>query len=323
MGLHDREYYRESADAEGNWFGSRTICQILLLVTCGVFVLQLLSSQGGEAGGFGAWLQFRVDEVFRRGQVWRLVTYAFVHSLGQLTHIVFNMLGLYYFGPDLEAIYGRREFLRFYLIAAVCGALCHTALVLALGTDLRVPMIGASGAVLGVLMLYARHFPRRQVYLMGLIPLEIRWLVLAYVVLDFFPIVSQLLNGSSRGDTVAHAAHLGGLLYGFLFHRFNLPLTLWAPFDALFRRGGSSSATSRPDSRGGVGRRRADVRLHRPDVESRPTLTEFESAEVGQPDFQEQVDQILAKIFEQGEGSLTSSERRILEEASERYKKRR
>ena len=323
MGLHDREYYRESADGGGSWLGSRTICQTLILVTAVVFVAQLLTVGQKGFSPVEQWLQFRVDAVFLWGQIWRLVTYAFVHSVGSLQHIVFNMLGLFFFGPDIEAIYGRREFLRFYLSAAVCGALCHTALLLAPGGALQVPMIGASAAVMGVLMLSARHFPRRQVFVMGILPVEIRWLVAAYVVFDLLPVLSQLSGRGNGGSDVAHAAHLGGLLYGFLFHRFDLPYRLWSKVDALLARVGFGGGKLRPGRTVSSSRRRADVRLHQPDPEPSPPVTDLDSTSPDPPTFQEQVDQILAKIFEQGEASLTTSERRVLEEASERYKKRR
>jgi len=319
MGLYDREYYRESADSGGGWLGSRTICQTLMLITGVVFVLQLLTAGGGPRGfsGIQGWLQFQVDQTFLRGQLWRLITYAFIHDVGNLTHIVFNMLGLYFFGPDIESIYGRREFLRFYLVAALCGALCHTGLVLATGANVDTPMLGASGAVLGVLMLYARHFPRRKVFVMGVLPVEIRWLVAAYVVFDLLPVLNQLSGGRS-GSSVAHAAHLGGLLYGFLFHQLDLHLTLWPRFDSLLAR--------RSRHRGGPQlkpppRRRANVRLHEPDLEPVPAREASPPPETA--DFSDRVDQILAKIHADGEASLTPGERRFLEEAAERYKKRR
>ncbi|MFM8288146.1 MAG: rhomboid family intramembrane serine protease [Planctomycetaceae bacterium] len=324
MGLHDREYYRESADGVGGWLGSRTICQTLILVTAAVFVAQLLTSPSRGPSPVQEWLQFRVDSVFFRGQIWRLLTYAFVHDVTVLQHIVFNMLGLFFFGPDIEAIYGRREFLRFYLVAAVCGALCHTGLVLWLGGALRVPMLGASAAVMGVMMLGARHFPRRQVYVMGVIPVEIRWLVAAYVIFDLFPVLSQLAGGGGRESQVAHAAHLGGLLYGFLFHRFDLPFRVWAKVDAwLARLGWPGGAPQRGGRKLSSTRRRTDVRLHQPEPETSYPITDLETSDPEPVTFQEQVDQVLAKIFEQGEASLTTSERRLLEEASERYKKRR
>ena len=140
---------------------------------------------------------------------WTIITYMFLH--GSLSHIFFNMLGLYFFGPRVESRMGPQRFITLYLISGVVGALF--SLVLASGTA----VIGASGAVLGVLMAFARFWPRDQLLIWGIIPIEARWLVLIYAGIDLWSGF-----GGSRGG-VANFAHLGGfagaLLYLFYLER--------------------------------------------------------------------------------------------------------
>jgi membrane associated rhomboid family serine protease len=230
------------------------------------------------------------DKVFPGFQLWRLVTYAFCHSELSVWHIVFNMLALWFFGPTLERMYGTREFLWFYLIGAAASGSAFMALGLFLG-QLN-PVIGASGAVMAVLMLYAIHFPRQILRIWGIFPIEVRWIVGLFIIVDLFPVL-QSLGGRVNYDNVAHSAHLGGLAFGYLYFRFQ-----WR-FERLFAGLRLSDGSARRAiSRG-------NLRLYEP------------------PDnLDAQVDAILEKISQTGEGSLTDQEREILKAASHRYKKR-
>ncbi|MDB4882959.1 MAG: Peptidase rhomboid domain protein [Gemmatimonadetes bacterium] len=126
---------------------------------------------------------------------WTVITYMFLHA--GLSHIFWNMLGLYFFGPRVEQRMGSQRFVTLYLISGVAGALLSVALAP------RNPIIGASGAVLGVLMAFARFWPRERLLVWGIIPVEARWLVLIYAAID---LVSSRMGGSG----VANFAHLGG-----------------------------------------------------------------------------------------------------------------
>jgi membrane associated rhomboid family serine protease len=130
-------------------------------------------------------------------QPWTLVTYMFLH--GGLMHIFFNMMMLWFAGPMVEERLGPQRFITLYVVSGVAGALL--SLVLAP----RTPIIGASAAVMGVLMALARFWPRMRIMFYGVIPVEARWLVLFYAALD---LVSGL--GGQRGG-IANFAHLGGL----------------------------------------------------------------------------------------------------------------
>jgi membrane associated rhomboid family serine protease len=130
---------------------------------------------------------------------WTMVTYMFVH--GGLWHIGFNMLTLYFFGPRVEMRLGSERFFVLYFIAGICGAL------LSFLFSPSGAIIGASGAIFGVMFAYARFWPREQVLLWGLVPMEVRWLVALSTLIALFGI----------GQGIAHFAHLGGFVGGYLY----------------------------------------------------------------------------------------------------------
>lgn len=142
---------------------------------------------------------------------WQMLTYAFVH--GSVTHVGFNMLAVYMFGADLERVWGERRYLTYYLICALSAALVQLA-ISSFGANYG-PTIGASGAVFGLLLAYARLFPHRMVMpLFPPIPMRAPVFVALYGALELFFGVT----GTQAG--VAHFAHLGGLAGGFLLMRY-------------------------------------------------------------------------------------------------------
>jgi hypothetical protein len=136
---------------------------------------------------------------------------------------------------------------------------------------------------------------------MFVIPIELRWLVAIFVIYDLYPLLREL-GGAGALDNVAHAAHLGGLLYGFLYKRFDLR------YDRLLA--GWSWPKMKRMVRTATSRKPENVRLYTPPQEVVPT-----------PDLKLRVDEILAKISAEGESSLTETERELLKEASRRFKK--
>ena len=237
------------------------------------------------------WLALQTSKVVR-GQVWRLVTAAFCHDRVNLFHILLNMLGLFWFGVTLESMLGGREFLLFYIAGAVAASLAHIGLDFALGSDM--PEVGASGPVMAVLMLYAIHYPRNTIRFFWFFPLEVRWIVLFYVIFDLHPVLLALAGNPTYYDQVAHAAHLGGLGFGFLYWKFELNLERF--WDKLPKFRTPAMGGRRP---AGPARRRSPERQ-----------------------LEDEVDRILAKISADGEASLTDHERRTLQRASERYKRK-
>ncbi len=132
---------------------------------------------------------------------WTLVTYMFLHA--GFGHILFNMFALYIFGPPVEQRLGGNRFITLYLISGIVGALFSMVL--------GFPIIGASGAVMGVSLAFAKFWPRQQLMIWGILPIEARWLVIIYAAID----VLGFAGYGTRG--IANLAHLGGLAGALLY----------------------------------------------------------------------------------------------------------
>ena len=143
--------------------------------------------------------------------IWQPITYAFLHDLQGLGHLLYNMLGLFFFGTMLESMLGSRKFIVFYVAAALAGAFLHLGFMLLIGRDSVT--IGASGAVMGVIVAAATLRPHDQV-LFIFIPVKLWVLAAILVAVDIFPLLTEL-QGTGGGGRVAHTVHLGGALYGF------------------------------------------------------------------------------------------------------------
>lgn len=141
---------------------------------------------------------------------WQLLTYAFVHAGPQ--HLLFNMFGVYMFGSDLERVWGPRRYLTFYLICALTAALAQ--LVVAMITGAYYPTVGASGAIFGLLLAFAMVFPNRTLMLL-FPPIPMR----APVFVAVYGLIELVLGVTGTQAGVAHFAHLGGMVGGFLVMR--------------------------------------------------------------------------------------------------------
>ena len=145
---------------------------------------------------------------FNSFRPWQIVTYGFLHSTTMLPHILSNMLGLWMFGQDIERALGTRRFVVYYFFCIVGAALAH--LGFAAVAHSWTPVLGASGAIFGLLLAYGMLFPRNKIYLLFFpVPIEARFFVFIY---GLFELLSGL---SATNDRVAHFAHLGGMLFGF------------------------------------------------------------------------------------------------------------
>ena len=178
----------------------------LLFVNIGVYLFQL-------AAGFLAQVPLErlfgliPYEVTHQLHLWQLVTYMFLH--GGFFHILFNMLALWMLGGELEWLWGTRRFTRFYFVTGVGAALCSTLVT----PNSTIPIIGASGAIYGLLAAYGLLFPERTFLLYFVIPIKAKYLVLILGAIAFW---SSL---HATGGGVAHVAHLGGMLFGWLYLR--------------------------------------------------------------------------------------------------------
>jgi membrane associated rhomboid family serine protease len=316
MGIYDRDYYRRDGPS---FLGTitergRGICFWLIIINIACFILQVATRS--EVPGQLPWehpewknpftdaLLLDVDKVMH-GEVWRLLTYAFLHSTSSIWHIVFNMLFLFWFGRQVEEHLGSREFLAFYLASAVLGGLVYTAASLA-GLHLAARALGASGAVMAVLVLAALYNPRQTILLFFIIPVPIWAFVVFLVVQDAFGLLGRFENN------VAVSAHLGGAAFGFAYYTFHWRLTDWLPsFSSMQRR-----------------RARPRLRLYQEDDEE-PASTHVTarrpaaSGSPGDEQLEAQMDAILEKIPRVGMEGLTEHERELLVRASEAIKRRR
>jgi membrane associated rhomboid family serine protease len=142
---------------------------------------------------------------------WQLITYAFLH--GGLTHLAFNMFGLWMFGSELERVWGARRMMNFYLVSVLVAALAQLLVTGLLGA--QAPTVGASGGLFGLLIGFAMVFPRRKITpLIPPIPMP------APVFVALYGAVELTLGVTGSASSVAHFAHLGGLLGGWLMMRY-------------------------------------------------------------------------------------------------------
>jgi membrane associated rhomboid family serine protease len=175
------------------------ITQALLLINVAAFFLRIL-------------LGPMIDSLFALWPIgagflpWQPVTYAFLH--GSFEHLFFNMLGLWMFGSELERIWGAKRFMQFYAASVLAAAVAQLAVTAITGAVY--PTVGASGGLFGLLLAYGMMFPHRSILLFFVIPIPARMLVVLYGAFELY----QGVYGTQAG--IAHFAHLGGMLGGFL-----------------------------------------------------------------------------------------------------------
>jgi membrane associated rhomboid family serine protease len=313
MGIQDRDYYRNEGPSIFDSLMPRgLVCRWLISINIAVFFLQLVAQAAAlplaDEPGFGQpdglvteWLILDVYKVLH-GQVWRLLTYAFLHSTQAWLHIVFNMLFLWWFGSDVEQLYGRKEFLAIYLVSAFLGGLAFEIWGLTQAVSGR--CLGASGAVTTMLVLCALHYPRRIIYVFAILPMPI-WLFAAFNILR--DAVGMLGLGEK---SVAFCVHLAGAGFAVAYYNWQRSIVgvlrdfLW------WKRA----------------RARTRLKLFNPDPEKEePVAVSANSAPqvVVDEHLEAKLDAVLEKIAKTGKDSLTQQEQEILQQAAEMYKRRR
>ena len=285
MGLSDRDYYRNDGPSprrkRGGVFGflniwSATVTiiaiNVVMFMANGLFtptdnrITQYMVLSPGVLGMPLQWYRF--------------ITCAFAHSPENFQHILFNMITLFFFGPPVEQRYGKKEFFLIYFASVLsCGLVWSWV---HLGSEAHV--LGASGAISTVVILFALNYPHAQVLLFGIIPMPAWLLGVLFIVLDTFGTFDAQTN-------VAHDVHLTGAVLAFVYF-----FMRWH-FSALFRWRGRKAGPA--------------LRVYRQEREMSQARLEIE------------VDRILRKISTSGEESLSSEERETLREASRRYQDRR
>ncbi|MGE5085494.1 MAG: rhomboid family intramembrane serine protease [Bacillota bacterium] len=189
----------------------------LLIINVSVwFVLQVMV-EGFLRVPFTPFFALYPGKVLFNFEIWQLVTYMFLHSM-QVTHILFNMLMLWFFGAELEQRWGTKFFLTYYFSSGVGAAILYClgtwgySLATGSQTGLIVPVVGASGAIFGLLLAQGIIFGERIVYFFMVFPMKTKVFV---AVMGIVQLASLMTSGVSGGE-VAYLAHLGGLLAGFI-----------------------------------------------------------------------------------------------------------
>jgi len=185
----------------------------LIIITSAAFVLTYIPLQIFHSDLFNApfeWLGLDPYLVIHRFFIWQLVTYLFLH--GGWFHIIFNMFALWMFGSDLESKWGGRKFLFYYFLTGIGAGILDVVLNTLFRPGISSVTIGCSGAVYGLLLAYGMLFPERLIYLYMIIPIKAKWFVVIMGAIEF---VSSFGSGSG----ISHFAHLGGMLFGYVYLR--------------------------------------------------------------------------------------------------------
>ncbi len=191
----------------------------LVLANAAVFLaMTLLQAFAGNVAGVANEVLALIPYRVLHGFIWQMVTYSFLHA--GILHILFNMLGLWWFGATLEMDWGKNRFLEFYFFC-VAGAALTTIVVSYTGVGGITPQtgtIGASGGVLGILMAFGMLYGEQEILLYFLLPIKAKYFVIGIAFFELINAIEAARPGHGQG--VAYVAHCGGLLFGFLYVKF-------------------------------------------------------------------------------------------------------
>ncbi len=293
MSFADRSY-DDRTPRGGRSFGSGPFAAVLtpwvkrlLIANFGIYLVMALGLLP-RPDIMADWFGFSATSIVTRP--WAVLTYMFVH--GSFMHVLFNMLAVFFFGPPLERAMGGRAFLRYYLICGAGAALTSILLIQLIGTP---TVIGASGAVFGVMLAFAWRWPDAPIYVWAILPVKAKYMV---GILGLGSLWATMQAGRT-GSGVAHWAHLGGLVTGFIVLKYGAAIAArWSRLRGKSPTTGVSSI-SRSIGIGGRGRR-ADSKSGGDDLD--------------------EVDRILDKIREQGMDALNAREKKFLDTMSRKYR---
>lgn len=291
MGLYDRDYGRDERTPWDRVQNPRSITITLIVINVVAFLVDLIFSTQAEGSKAAKYLAVDANTLTHPWMWWQFLTYGFVHDTRDIMHLLFNMIGLYVFGREVEHHMGRMEFLRVYLAAVIAGGIVGAITALAMGR--MGGTIGASGAVIATVVLFACYFPNREILLMLVFPMKAWVLAVLFVMIDLFGVA-----GGMEGSNTAFTVHLAGAFFAAAYYFLGWNLR-WLDLQAI----GDAPGRLRQRSK------RMSLKLHDPDRK-----LEKEAQEA---------DRILAKIHEMGESSLTASERKTLERYSRRQREKR
>ncbi len=285
MGIYDRDYERGGGwNRGGGSYGNNemSVNTKLLITMAVVYVFQLITNDG-----FTDLLVLHSDWFREPWRIFEFISYGFAHSELSISHILFNGIALFFFGQAIEVRYGSREYLLIFLVGVLFAGIVWNLGEIAAGGG-PASMLGASGAISAILILFALNYPHQQVLIWGILPIPAWALAILFIGQD-------VMGAVNRSGNVAYTAHLGGALFGFLYfrNRWNLSQFLPSNWSNFF------SFKSKPN-----------LKVHRGSDKDEPTDADAKK-----------LDAILKKINEQGMDSLSRSEKNFLEKESRKRKK--
>lgn len=298
MGIYDRPYYRDetSVDLSPSWEHGSGVA-LIIFACVGVFVADAVFS--GRSHAIDFFLSLNNSDLYRPLFWWRTFTYGFVHSYQNIWHLLFNMFGIWVFGRSVEQQYGKSEFLRIYFISIVaCGVawlILHNFVVQTPG-----PVVGASGAISCITMLFILNHPKAVLMLWGVVPVQ-AWLLGAFLIVTNL-LGTQPTLGSVGGEQekrIAWDVHLAGMAFGAAYFYSGIRFNFLGNPVAWFQR----------TKRRLFGPR---LRAYSPDNGPEKAVSDDEEA-----------DRILDKIHQFGQDSLTTKEKRFLTNYSKTVRERR
>jgi membrane associated rhomboid family serine protease len=302
VSIYDRDYIRRPQQSSAFSKLPQTVVGWLIVANFAVFIADLFTPETRGGHWLSDCLAVHVYTLARPWYWWQFLTAGFTHSPLDFWHILGNMFALFIFGRDIEYRYGSKEFLRIYLATLIVANVAWA--VIGNLTNLGSGVYGASGAIAGIVVLYAFNFPRQMFLLFFVIPVPAWLLGVLLVGMDMLGAL-----GARPGSNVAYPVHLAGAAFALAYYQLHWNLTSF--FDIFSRPAAWLSSLARGKPR---------LHVHRPDRDSsEPPQPRQESPS----ELSREVDRILEKIYRDGEASLTPQERQTLETASREYQKRR
>lgn len=285
MGISDRRYYQDQVPSLRPWDRYSMVTNLIII---NVVVLLANFLFTGRNNAIIQFLALHSSDLFHPLDWYRFLTYGFVHEPQQPSHILFNMLSLYFLGQAVEQRYGRWEFLRIYLLTIVAGGLVF-ALIRALSSVPGSSVIGASGGVVGIVMLFVYNYPQATLMIWGVLPVR-AWLVGVITVISNIFVTSDSSDGH-----VAYDVHLTGIAFATIYYYGGLNFGVLS-----FERVRLANPF----------KRKPKLRVHKGEDQA-PSRDEIEA------------DRILDKIYREGQASLTPKEQKFLENYSRRVRQKR
>jgi membrane associated rhomboid family serine protease len=299
------------------------VIKFLLISNVAIFLLQYFLLGMLKSGNVGIgdvfiknFALFTINSPFFRP--WQVFTYQYLH--GGFSHLFFNMFALWMFGMELENLWGSKTFFIYYTVCGIGAGLANIFLAPLFTTIApNVPTIGASGSIYGVLIAFGMLFPNRLIYIYFMLPIKAKYLVVIYILIEVFAVASQSESG------IAHFAHLGGGVVGFLYVYFilnkgrpmqfkdeNKTSNVFDNFKDMFDKKKKEEEPATPYKR--------PANIYDANFEDMTNSKYEDDLRRDERKIHEKIDAILDKLSASGYGSLTDEEKRILFQESKKLR---